>query len=292
MPSFSKGLLPLCLWWSSLVLLAAETDVLVCELILNNIFFQVDEFGRQPSSEFLSCHPVHNETGYVSPLMYTLQLPDSLYRECRMRLISHEDVYVAISDATLKGSVVSAPNPESIRLVAQSAASHRKRELETRSNRAVGLFKVIVLRVIASDSEPDFSADELYALTFEDEISLKGQMNKCSFGKLQIVPTKYGVLDVRINMTIQDKPYAEAVNAAYLAALELVSEDVEDIRDLVDAVMIAIPPGSEGSWAGFGALNGKQTTFNNKWAGYVGGAMHEIGYVLVLQRLFRRQKHF
>ena len=236
----------------------SRVDSLLCEVVLNDIMFEKNKFRSNSMDEFFSCHPIEDETGYVSPLMYTLDLPSSLSAECRQRIVNNEDVYISIPGGKLTSHTVYAPNLMDIEIVRHERASCWKRKLE-KDSRAVGAFKVLMLRVIANDSEPEFTAARLYNLTFRDDISLRRQMAKCSFGQLDIEPTEYGVLDVKIDMSIRGRPNNEAVNAAYLAAVELVKEDVRDVRELVDGVMFVIPPGSLGSWTAFGAFNGKQT---------------------------------
>ena len=271
MPMFTKrfvsgGLQRFCIAAATLSLSfsgssgAGPETALLCELVLNEVMYEKNVFGGKQSEEFISCHPVEDETGFVSPLMYSLNLPDSLLRESRQRLVKNEEVYVFVPGGKLSKNDVIVPNPASIKIVKHEQASRRKRQLAERRRPVVGKFKVLMLRVIANDSEPDFSARTLHYLTFEDKISLKHQMAKCSFGQLEIEPTEYGVLDVRIDMDIAGVFHNEAVNAAYKAAVKLVKEDVRDVRELADGVMLVIPPGSKGSWAAFGALNGKQTT--------------------------------
>jgi hypothetical protein len=61
-------------------------------------------------------------------------------------------------------------------------------------------WSVLVVRVTAQDGEPDYSVDQLYQLNFQDDVSLKQQLHKCSFGTLHLEPTSNGVLDVTIKM--------------------------------------------------------------------------------------------
>jgi hypothetical protein len=255
---------------------------LICELVLNDIMFEPNSGDVTERDEFFACHPVEDETGYVSPLMYILEgLNESLYQECRKRLINNENVFVSVPGGQFTKDKVIVPDPSSIEIVDHEAATRRKRELQSRK-KSLGTFKILMLRIIARDSEPTFTAAQLYNLTFQDEISLKGQMGRCSAGKLDIEPTEYGVLDVEIDMDITGISYGEAVNAAYEVAPSLVKENVQDVRELVDAVMVVVPPGSTGSWAAFGTLNGKHSSYNDKWAGYIGATMHEVGYVSCL----------
>ncbi|GAX21656.1 hypothetical protein FisN_29Hh094 [Fistulifera solaris] len=159
---------------------------------------------------------------------------------------------------------------------------HKQRQLSKTS----GTYQILLLRIIALDSEPDLSSEQLYNLTFVDDASLRGQMEQCSFGKLQIVPTEYGVLDVRVQKNATNTQHTLLVEEAYQVAKTLVKEDVDTILDLVDGVMVVVPPGTLGGWTAFGSFNGKHTSYNNLWAGYLGATMHEIGHNLGLPHAY------
>ena len=75
--------------------------------------------------------------------------------------------------------------------------------------------------------------------------------------------------------------YNNLVNAANVAAIKLVDEAVDNIRNLAHMTVLVIPPGT-GGWAAFATMRGKQSVFNNLWAGSVGAMMHELGHNLGL----------
>ena len=101
-------------------------------------------------------------------------------------------------------------------------------------------------------------------------------------GKLEITPTKYKVLDVKLdNEKAHGNSYNNLVNAANVAAIKLVDEAVDNIRNLAHMTVLVIPPGT-GGWAAFATMRGKQSVFNNLWAGSVGAMMHELGHNLGL----------
>lgn len=149
----------------------------------------------------------------------------------------------------------------------------------------MGNFQIMVLRVVALDSEPSVSAEELYNLTFVDEVSLKRQLFRCSFGKLE-VQAKYGVLNVPIRINVQGVDRGDVIREAYTVAPRLVREFVQDVRTLVDAVMLILPPGTAGPWAAYGTMRGKQSVYNDKWASFVGAAIHEVSHNLGLYHAY------
>lgn len=150
------------------------------------------------------------------------------------------------------------------------------------TTRTTGVFYVMVLRIVALDSEPTVSAEDLYNLTFVDDISLKQQLFRCSFGQLDVQP-KYGVLDVPVALTAVGRDRGEIIQEAYRVAPTLVQENVPDVRFIVDAVMLVVPPGTgDSAWAAFGTVRGQQSVYNDVWASYVGAAIHEVSHNLGL----------
>lgn len=245
------------------LLLHCTLSELLCELSLNTILYK--SFRHE---EIIGC-----QSHGTNPFHYEVKnLSKEVFHEFRSRLFNYEKVWVSISGGLVDKNTASITVPPN----ATITAIPRQQE-PRRLSKSNGILSVLMLRVIALDSEPDFSAEELYNLTFVDDASLKGQMGKCSFGKLQIVPTEYGVLEVQIDMNATGIKHGLLVDEAYKVAATLVNEDVDSVRDLVDGVMVVVPPGTLGGWAAFGSLNGKHSSYNNRWAGYLGATMHEIG---------------
>jgi hypothetical protein len=166
---------------------------------------------------------------------------------------------------------VNVPNATAVKVVDLPEQAGR-RKLRTFPAKQ-GQLTLLPIRIITRDSEPDFSADRLHELLFDDEVSLAKQMRRCSFGKIGFLPTKYGVLEVPVDLNASGTQYNVVSNAADRASVDLVTEDVEDIRDVADFIMFILPPGTLGGWAAFGNVNGVGTVFNNRWAGYPAGKL-------------------
>lgn len=236
---------------------------LVCELTLNTILHQSSHY-----EEIISCRPHSTDA-----LHYEVRhLSKRTFLSLRSRLLNYEQIWVTIPDEWIDKDSLSLKVPVDAAISTVFPFISQRRLSKT-----TGIYHVLMLRIVALDSEPDLSAEQLYDLIFVDEASLRGQMEKCSFGQLQIVPTAYGVMDVRIDMNASGTNHALLVEEAYKVAKTLVTEDVETVRDFVDGVMVVVPPGTLGSWTAFGSFNGKHTSYNNLWAGYLGATMHEIG---------------
>jgi hypothetical protein len=84
----------------------------------------------------------------------------------------------------------------------------------------------------------------LYNSIFVKEASLRQQYHKCSAGKLNVVPTDKGVLEVRINMNINFANVADVFNAADIAGLDQLT-GVTTLRDYADLTMFVVPQGTE-----------------------------------------------
>ena len=249
----------------------------VCRVVLNDIMYQPDILDHEVhSEEFFGCHPIVD--GSESGLMFKIELTDELAQSCRDDISMGKDVYVAVPNGSLSMGDVIVPSKEAIRRV--DAPELRRRKLQKTPTE--GVLSVFVLRISASDNEPDFSAEELFSLTFEDEISPKTQLDKCSWGKLTIEPSTYGMLDVRLNIPSEGAEYVPLMNGAEQAANSYFGVNV---RDEVDLIMFILPPGT-GSWAAFATVGGKQSVYNNAWGGYLGGTMHELGHNLGLRHSF------
>jgi hypothetical protein len=247
-----------------------NNEPLVCKVALNHMMYEPNEEGHSAQDEFYACHPVES-SGAVSGQMFMLDLPDHIGVADRDRVHDGEDVFVSIPGGTLSLAAVNVPNATAVQVVdlPEEAGRRKLRKFPARQ----GELTLLPIRIITRDSEPDFSADRLHELLFDDEVSLNKQMRQCSFGKLGFLPTKYGVLEVPVDLDASGTLYNVVSNAADLAALDLVTEAVENIRDVADLIMFIVPPGTLGGWAAYGNVNGVGTVFNNRWAGYPAGKL-------------------
>lgn len=247
-----------------------NNEPLLCKVSLNHMMYEPNEEGHATHDEFYACHPVQ-PSGAVSGQMFMLDLPDHIGIADRDRVHDGEDVFVSIPGGTLSLEAVRVPNATAVKVVYLPEQAGR-RKLRTSPARQ-GELTLLPIRIITRDSEPDFSADRLHELLFDDEVSLNKQMRQCSFGKLGFLPTKYGVLEVPVDLDASGNLYNVISNAADIASLDLVTEDVDNIRDVADLIMFIVPPGTLGGWAAYGNVNGVGTVFNNRWAGYPAGKL-------------------
>jgi hypothetical protein len=245
-------------------------ESLLCKVALNHMMYEPNEEGDSAHDEFYTCHPVES-SGAVSGQMFMMDLPDHISIADRDRMHDGKDVFVSIPGGTLSLAAVNIPNASAVKVVDLPQQDGRRKLRKFPAKQ--GELTLLPIRIITRDSEPDFSADTLYELLFDDEVSLNKQMRQCSFGKFGFLPTKYGVLDVPVDLDASGTLYNVVSNAADLAALDLVNEPVENIRDVADLIMFIVPPGTLGGWAAYGNVNGVGTIFNNLWAGYPAGKL-------------------
>jgi hypothetical protein len=212
--------------------------------------------------------------------MFKVELPDHIGQDEKERIRRGQPVVLSVPGGTLSLEHVRIPNATAVHVVNNLPDSSR-RKLRIAPAKE-GVLSLLPIRIITPDSEPTYSADRLHEVLFLEEVSLNQQMRRCSFDKLGFKPTKYGVLEVFVDVNAKGSPYSVISNAADALAIELVDEVVENIREAADLVMFIIPPGTNGGWAAYGNVNGVGTTFNNRWAAYPGAQMHEIGHNLGL----------
>jgi len=228
-----------------------------------------------------TCNPVTGD-GYISELTYGLEIPEvgdlkEAYREFSNLGL---DLFITIEGGTLSEDSVIVPEGYHVQPTPMPNNVRNRPQRHRRLSRpdSEGDLTAIVLRIIAQDGEPDISAEKLYELTFESDVSLKEQMKRCSFGKLRIEPTRWGgVVDVHVNSTADGNSRRALVNSAYAS--------FDDVRSMADFIMFVLPPGT-GDWGAFAATPGQQSVFHNEWGGFIGATAHEIGHNLGLEHAY------
>ena len=131
------------------------------------------------------------------------------------------------------------------------------------------------------DARPDYSADQLYELIFQDPVSIKWQFYKCSAGDLRIEPTNLGVVDVTIDAKVNSVSKNQAVNMATTEVIKAIRAEhsayanARRLRDYADLTLFVTP--DMGKWLAYASLGGSTSVYNNKWGAYLSVPMHEIG---------------
>jgi hypothetical protein len=140
---------------------------------------------------------------------------------------------------------------------------------------------VTVIRVSSVDSAMSRSAMEIGNILFgEDRINFVSQYAACSFGSLRFTRSKYGVLDVFLNQTLEEM--SRDSSFMVYRALEIVRDqfNLESVTELSDHVMMCLPPGT-GDWAANAGVNYWRSHFNDQWCTSLSATMHELGHKYV-----------
>jgi hypothetical protein len=228
-----------------------QLNSLVCKVILLDIVYEPYIVSHSTNGEvFFACHPVRAD-GKVIGLLYTLDLPKTLLEPHREQIVKGGDLFISIPGGGLASDSVIIPDVDTVVLVEAPANLQSGRSLNSRTT---GTLELIIIRIIAKDASPNFSADELRGYIFENDISVKHQYSLCSWGKLNFEPVQGGIMEVEIDIAAQGQSYMTIMNAGETRANEVVGRTV---REMVDHIMFVIPPGT-GSWAAFAAVSGKQ----------------------------------
>jgi hypothetical protein len=161
--------------------------------------------------------------------------------------------------------------------VTSTARSQSHRQLIPKE----GDVSLLVVRVMGLDKSPSMDKDALFNSIFVKEASLRQQYHKCSAGKLNVVPTNKGVLQVRINMNINGADVEDVVNAADNEGHKQLT-GVTSLRNYADLTMFVVPQGTmwngDPTWTAYAVIDGKASVMNDDRANYLGVQMHELGH--------------
>jgi hypothetical protein len=211
----------------------------------------------------------------VSDYAYPISLPSEFVNQNREDLLGGTLFVNILGAQIMNESVVQHENSLVALTSAPTSFETRRRRLAVTDTRSI-----LVLRITANDTAPYFSAPEIYNFIFNETLpTVKSQYEKLSFGKLNFVPTQYGVLEIHVNLMAKGSLSATIRDAAIAAVVS--QTGVSTVTALADHVMFCLPPGT-GSWAGSSPVNSWRSVLNNKWCGYLSGTMHEMGHNLGL----------
>jgi hypothetical protein len=145
---------------------------------------------------------------------------------------------------------------------------------------ATGSYETLVIRLSDRNNvQPSVSVSQLEGKMFDNDISLKNQMEACSHGKLKIDPFKgktstnlnveNGVVDVKMDFNC-----VNGANGMASAAMNAAAEKIGSLWSY-DLVMFCLPPGS--NYQAFAFTNCGYSFFSDEWCGSVSTQMEEIG---------------
>ncbi len=255
------------------------SSTLICHITMECVS-EGDEAGQiSKQHHHYECSPVAD--GIVSDFSYSIDLPSAFVDGHQSELMAGT-LFANVPKGEIVNSAIVYPFNSEI-TVAPAPDSFNTRH-QRRLTAAIVTSRVLVLRISALDTTNTYSNSQLYNFIFDNsqpytQPTLASQYGKLSFGKLNFVPTQYGVMEVQVpvnatgatSMTIRD------------AAISVVQTQygVSSITDLADHVMLCIPPGT-GNWAGSSPVQSWRVVLNDQWCGFLSGFMHEMGHNLGL----------
>lgn len=260
-----------------------EEDAIICMLSINAV---LNEDGSH--DEFYSCSLLVNES--LIEGTYSIEPPQNIFGEHKELLLRGQEIEMHILGGIVTEDEVLLPDT-AVAWVASDTSGERRL---ARKPSTLGSFTAVMIRISTDDSEPDFSEAILYNYLFEADLSVKNQFERCSGNALTMLPDpNLGVIDIRLSTTTSGKSNKALMNLAEVRVNEEYGPrfGFDSIRDHADALMFVVPPGT-GTWAAFATVSGKSSAYNNRWGGYLGAVMHELGHNLGLRHAFQNGKEY
>ena len=257
--------------------------LLHCQITLVDVQFESKSAtSTNTRDEYYECSPVQDN--HVSDQSYRIDLPDDLFDNNDQRLL-HGELFVSVSNSRMETDNVVLASDSIVSVISTPASFQGHRHLIDKT----GTLSVLVLRISTLDASPSLSADDYNQHIFQDPVSLKGQYDACSFGKLNLVPTEHNVMDLFVNVTAQGATAQSLVNHANQALRERL--DIQKVTQAADLTMMIMPPGT-GDWAAFSGVNHYRSVFNDLWGSYQGALMHEVGHSLGLNHAYENGQEY
>ena len=169
-----------------------------------------------------------------------------------------------------------------------SRDADRQRHLEQVVPRT-GTLKALMIRVTdKNNNAPEWSLDELRGDVFDEDRSLKSQIEGCSYDQLRIepfvghTPSNYYIDNGTLEMTMDYDVFSDQGDIgmeATIAAYELLG-DLED--PMFGLIMFCLPSGRD-NFAAYAYLNGKNSYYEGDYCRSVAVQQHEVGHNLNLE---------
>ena len=262
-----------------------SSSSLICQLHINRILPNDGQVvSTDEDREFTTCS-LWNEGTTTGA--YLIHPPAWVLEQHRLILVRGLALYLTIPGGyitTTGNDQIIIPNPQTVTvLLDPSSSSSHERQLQ----RVSGAKKTVMLRIRGKDAQPDFTMEELYSYLLTHDLSARRQLERCSQGLVTLDASRYGILDVPLDTDIDGLKHLQVMNLAetYVNQVILATDtQVDNIRDWADMLIFVLPPGT-GNWAAFATVSGKQSVFNNRWGGYLGALLHELGHNLGLDHV-------
>lgn len=205
---------------------------------------------RQENGEFTHDHhqllSIPIENGQETGAFHSIELPQDIVTEYEDRIATGE-LFVSIPSehATLPGDHIILSDPTVVSVLDHVPISTRRRRLGRVDTRKVAVLRVSMGGGPADKRQVAYSATQIRQQIFERSMSLKGQVENCSNGSMQI--NEGGVYEVTVPGAFTDFPAPAHLRNR---ALELFAQQlgVSSANNQFDHVIVILPPND---FAGF-----------------------------------------
>ena len=173
-------------------------------------------------------------------------------------------------DAIIENAVLNVPNPSSPYFIGGIAKMGTGNGAGARAS---GTRSILVVNVETNDGPAYYTADQLSGHLFDNTLSVANQMDKCSFGQLEIIPaTGDGVVNGVFNLKLNENSNAVSSDTMYEKAKTATAEALGvNLGNTYDFVMFCFPENVDfGGAAAWAYVNHWGSAFDGYYAGAVG----------------------
>lgn len=239
---------------------------LLCRASIHETIYEDFRGGN----ETIVCFPII--AGTEQDGMFDIDLPKSMTITYRTSLRSG-CLFLRIYNSTLSDASIVVNSCS--RFIVVSSLLHCHRPVV----KTIGSITVAVVRISTVDSTPKHSVQKLQKQFSGEGINFRTQIDKCSFGQLQVTPV--GFYDVTLNQSIADfigSPTQLLMAAqAHMKHIMIISS----VSVLADKILFCFPPGT-GSWIASSAPFHSQMRLNSDWCLSLSASMRQFVNLLGL----------
>lgn len=263
-----------------------SNDILECLVVKEDTLIEMDD-GSQTSDSVWECSPDD---------ILTYLLPDWLVDQYSVKLedlVSVDElvpIYMTIPGAKLPDNAddpIFVPTDADVSFSYESTNTRRReRRLNTYQSgvKRIGRSSALMVRIVAPDSEPTYSREELSGRVFGEGPTFQGVYKDCSNDKLQFYPGTGGdIVDGIGTVVVGSNAYATSRRQFEIEAIRAIDSKYGILN--YDHIMFCFPFGtSDGAvgrgWVAVASRNLYRTAFNDRWCGSLSALVHEVGHNL------------
>lgn len=235
-----------------------------------------------------ACIPIFNAT--ESDDLLQASLPHDFVGK-HSDTIEQGRLFVSIIGATVQENQLVLDKNATIQVIPDPLRHIRNLQVGSTS---MGIKTLAVFRIATLDSKPMFSRKELKKGLFRsDGVSIRSQLDACSFGQLKLQLAPVGVTRIKIQQNVSDFNDGSRGSSLVAAATKEIKRKlkIDDLSSIADKVFMCLPPGT-GNYAARAGVNHWRAHFNNEWCLSLTATMHEIGHLMGLQHSSSNGKQF